>query len=129
MDLKSYDVPLLTRSTTGQSHRSVHFPDNERPDRCTTLDYGMATKSDAANTSTTATSNFSTTVGSAEEDEKPKHHPNDSYINPKGMVTSEGVIGMLSPFHSLASFLTKNRSWREIQSSKETVYRARRCGH
>jgi hypothetical protein len=87
--------PILQTASAyqpGQSHRSVHFPDNERPDRCTTLDYGMATKSDAANTSTTATSSFSTTVGSAEEDEKPKHHPNDSYINPKGMVTSEGVI-------------------------------------
>ncbi len=57
----------------------------------------MAVRSDMANSSGTGTSNFSTTVGSA-EDEKLRHHVNDSYIRAGGMITSEGTIGM-SPFH------------------------------
>ena len=58
-----------------------------------TMDSEMVVKSDIANSSGTATSNFSTTIGSA-EDEKQRYHPNDSYIGPSGMITSEGTIGM-----------------------------------
>ena len=81
----------------GASHLSVHFPDTRHQGRSTMLDSDMAVKSDIANSSGTATSNFSTTIGST-EDEKPRYHPNDSYIGPSGMVTSEGTIGM-STFH------------------------------
>jgi len=89
----SSEVPLLTNWNPGVSHRSVHFTDIGRADRSTTLDY----KTDIVNSSGTATNNFSTAVGST-EDEKPKYHTNDSYINPNGMTTSQGVICM-SPFH------------------------------
>jgi hypothetical protein len=91
-------VPLVTKWNTGVSHLSVHFPDTGRPDRCTTLDYDAAVRTDIANSSGTGTSNFSTTFGST-DDEKSKYHANDSYISPNGMVTSEGTIGK-PPFHS-----------------------------
>ena len=86
--------PLLTTKwNPGASHLSVHFPDTQQHGRSTTFYSEMAVKSDIANSSGTATSNFITTVGSV-EDEKPRYHANDSYINPGGMITSEGAIGM-----------------------------------
>jgi len=114
------------------SHRSVHFPDSDRADRCMTLDYDMAHRTDAGNSSRTATSNFSTTVGSVDPGaEKPKCHPNDSYISPNGMITSEGIIGM-SPFsfsHPFDRRLILSHLFSragERQGSKETVNRPRR---
>ena len=99
---RCHEPLLTTKWDPGASHLSVHFPDTQQHGRSTTLDSEMAVKSDIANSSGTATSNFITTVGSA-EDEKPRYHANDSYISPGGMITSEGAIGMSIGF----SFILK----------------------
>jgi len=56
-----------------------------------TMDFEMADKTDAGNSSRTGTSYLSTTFGTVNDGEKPKYQ--DSYISPNGMITSEGIIG------------------------------------
>jgi len=110
----------FSKKTEGVSHRSVHFPDTERADhhRCVTMDFETGDKTDAGNSSRTGTSHMSTTVGTVSEAK-----PQDSYINPNGMVTSEGIISMSPP---RPRFIPSEKKLTRLSGSEKPKVRRKR---
>ena len=85
------------------------------------MDFELADKTDAGNSSRTGTSYLSTTFGTVNDGtEKPKYQ--DSYISPTGMVTSEGIIGMSPP--SFYFIFNSPFRRRKRQGPKKAVSRA-----